>query len=104
MGADGFVAPIYTTDAGKGKGLAEPEPEEGEGYTSDTPTEGTVGDIGEGTDSVGSNLVDDLLERTIRESRQTGMRGHASSSAPYGTAVVIPGRRKLRLTLLRTGP
>lgn len=73
-------SPIYTTDAGKGKGLAEPEPDDGEGYTSDTPTEGTAGDIAEGT----GNLVDGLDESIFRQSLQSGMTGHGSSSAPYG--------------------
>jgi hypothetical protein len=98
--ADGFIAPIYTTDAGKGKGLAEPEPDDGEGNTSDTPTEGTAGDIAEGT----GNLVDGLDESIFRQSLQSGMTGHGSSSAPYGTAVATPGRRKIGLTLSRTGP
>lgn len=74
-------SPGYITDArhGKGKGLADPElndPEDGDGNASDTPTEGTA-------DGTTDDLEDDMLQRTIRESRESGLRGLASGSTPY---------------------
>ncbi|KAH6669136.1 hypothetical protein F5X68DRAFT_249266 [Plectosphaerella plurivora] len=75
------ASPGYITDAphGKGKGLADPEPddpEDGDGNASDTPTEGTV-------DGTTDDLEDEMLRRTLQESRESGLRGLASGSTPY---------------------